>query len=157
MAETVHLYGRVFVRGRIQAVTGLPSASTTRRSWAYQASPDVRLTQYQPAGAVLFYPHRYPELRRRATADEMKRLAHRAVREGLSARALEALIRGLGKKPAAAKGPPETAAIRDLATRLQRRLGARVRIAQKTPKSGRIEIDYTSLDELDGILGKIGV
>jgi ParB family chromosome partitioning protein len=91
------------------------------------------------------------------SAEEMKRLAHRAVRESLSVRALEALIRGLGKKPAAAKGPPETAAIRDLASRLQRRLGARVRIAQKTAKSGRIEIDYTSLDELDGILGKIGV
>ena len=40
--------------------------------------------------------------------------------------------------------------------RLQRRLGARCRILQKTASTGKLEIDYTSLDELDGILGKIG-
>jgi ParB family chromosome partitioning protein len=90
------------------------------------------------------------------TSEEIRKLAQRAVRERLSVRALEAIIRGASKKPG--KGAPtESAATRDLAHRLQRRLGARVRIAQKTPKSGRIEIDYTSLDELDGILAKIGV
>ena len=90
------------------------------------------------------------------TSEEIRKLAQRAVRERLSVRALEAIIRGASKKPG--KGAPtESAATRDLAHRLQRRLGARVRIAQKTPKSGCIEIDYTSLDELDGILAKIGV
>jgi ParB family chromosome partitioning protein len=46
--------------------------------------------------------------------------------------------------------------VRDLAARLQRRLGARCRVIQKTARSGKLEIEYTSLDELDGILSKIG-
>jgi ParB family chromosome partitioning protein len=90
-------------------------------------------------------------------ADEMKKLAQRAIREGLSVRALEALIRALGKKPAKKGGPSDSAATRDLATRLQRHLGARSRIVQKSASSGRLEIEYTSLDELDGILSKIGL
>jgi len=89
-------------------------------------------------------------------ADEMKKLAQRAIREGLSVRALEALIRGLGKKPAAKNSPAESASTRDLAARLQRHLGARCRIVQKTAKTGKLEVEYTSLDELDGILSKIG-
>ena len=89
-------------------------------------------------------------------ADSMKKLAQRAVREGLSVRALEALVRGLTRKPAAKAGPADSAGTRDLVARLQRRLGARCRILQKTASTGKLEIDYTSLDELDGILGKIG-
>lgn len=87
----------------------------------------------------------------------IRRMAQRAVREGLSVRATEALVR-LGtskgaKKPATAT---ETPAIRALAQRLQRRLGARVRLVPKTAVAGRLEVEYTSLDELDGILAKIG-
>ena len=91
------------------------------------------------------------------TSEEMKRLSARAVREGLSVRALEALVRGLAKKPSKKAVPPESAAVRDLAARLQRRLGARCRLVQKTAVSGRLEVEYTSLDELDGILGKMGL
>lgn len=89
--------------------------------------------------------------------DEMKKLAQRSIREGLSVRALEALIRGLTKKPSKKGAPGDTAATRDLSARLQRHLGARSRVVQKTATSGRLEIEYTSLDELDGILAKIGV
>lgn len=91
------------------------------------------------------------------SAEEMKRLAQRAQREGLSVRALEALIRGLTKKPAKKDTPAESASTRDLAVRLQRHLGARSKVVQKTATSGRLEIEYTSLDELDGILTKIGL
>jgi ParB family transcriptional regulator, chromosome partitioning protein len=90
-------------------------------------------------------------------AEEMKKLAQRAVREGLSVRALEALIRALRKKPPRKGAPTESASTRDLAVRLQRHLGARSRVVQKTATSGRLEIEYTSLDELDGILSKIGL
>jgi ParB family chromosome partitioning protein len=90
-------------------------------------------------------------------ADEMKKLAQRAIREGLSVRALEALIRGLSKKPDRKDGPSETASTRDLSARLQRHLGARSKVVQKTATTGRLEIEYTSLDELDGILSKIGL
>jgi ParB family transcriptional regulator, chromosome partitioning protein len=89
--------------------------------------------------------------------DAVRKIANRAVREGLSVRATEALVRLLtlkGKKTAAA--PPESAGIRALAVRLQRRLGAKVRVVPKTTVSGRLEVEYTSLDELDGILAKIG-
>jgi len=90
-------------------------------------------------------------------ADEMKKLAQKAIRDGLSVRALEALIRGLTKKPSKGGAPADSAATRDLAVRLQRHLGARSRVVQKTASSGRLEIEYTSLDELDGILTKIGL
>ncbi len=89
-------------------------------------------------------------------ADAIRKLAHLAVRERLSVRALEALVRANGKTPVKGKKPEETASTRDLVNRLQRRLGARCRVVAKTAASGRLEIDYTSLDELDGILSRIG-
>jgi ParB family chromosome partitioning protein len=89
--------------------------------------------------------------------DALRRAAQRAAREGLSVRATEALVRELlggGKRGPQAAG--DTPATRDLVQRLQRRLGARCRLIPKGAATGRIEIDYTSLDELDGILSKIG-
>ncbi len=89
--------------------------------------------------------------------DQIHKTAQRAVRERLSVRATEALVRllamkGRKKSPASA----ETPGLRALATRLQRRLGARVRVVPKSAVSGTLEVSYTSLDELDGILAKIG-
>jgi ParB family chromosome partitioning protein len=88
--------------------------------------------------------------------DAIRKLAQRAVREQLSVRALESLVRAHGKPSTKAKKPEESASQRDLVNRLQRRLGARCRVVPKSAQSGRLEIDYTSLDELDGILGRIG-
>jgi len=90
-------------------------------------------------------------------AEAIRRAAQRAAREGLSVRATEALVRELlggGKRRTQAAG--DTPSTRDLTQRLQRRLGARCRVVPKGSTTGRIEIDYTSLDELDGILSKIG-
>jgi ParB family chromosome partitioning protein len=89
--------------------------------------------------------------------DQIRQAAQRVGREKLSVRATEAMVRLLllgGKK--GKKSPPESPAVRDLVSRLQRRLGARCRVVTRTSATGRIEIDYTSLDELDGILSKIG-
>jgi ParB family chromosome partitioning protein len=84
-------------------------------------------------------------------------MAQRAVREGLSVRATEALVRLLGVKGRKrAPDQAETPGIRALTARLQRRLGAKVRVVPKSAVSGRLEVEYTSLDELDGILAKIG-
>lgn len=92
-----------------------------------------------------------------AGVEEMRKVAQRAVREGLSVRATEALVRLLSLKGKKKSLPQkETPAIRALAQRLQRRLGARVRVVPKSDIAGRLEVDYTSLDELDGILAKIG-
>jgi ParB family chromosome partitioning protein len=89
--------------------------------------------------------------------EAIRRAAQRVVREQLSVRATEALVRQLTRKgkPAPTQGAP-TAAVRDLTQRLQRRLGARCRVVPKSGVAGRLEVEYTSLDELDGILAKIG-
>jgi len=89
-------------------------------------------------------------------ADAIRKMAHRAIREGLSVRALESLVRGLGQKGGKRLETPDSPGIRDLTHRLQRRLGARCRIVQRSATAGRLEVEYTSLEELDGILSKIG-
>jgi ParB family chromosome partitioning protein len=92
-------------------------------------------------------------------AETIRKAAHQVAREGLSVRATEALVRRLlhpgGDRARPAAGP-DSANVRALVTRLERRLGARCRLVQKDAKSGKIEIDYGSLAELDGILEKIG-
>jgi ParB family chromosome partitioning protein len=92
-------------------------------------------------------------------ADAIRRMAQRAMREGLSVRATEALVRAAsrkeGKRPTSAPSS-DTPALRALAARLQRRLGARCRVIPKSAASGRVEVEYTSLEELDGILARIG-
>jgi ParB family chromosome partitioning protein len=89
--------------------------------------------------------------------DAIRRAAQRVLREGMSVRAAEALVRellGRGRSPRAA--PAETPATRDLAARLSRRLGCRCRVTPRSKVAGRLEIEYTSLEELDGILQRIG-
>jgi ParB family chromosome partitioning protein len=89
--------------------------------------------------------------------EAIRKAAGRVVREKLSVRATEALVRLLTLKGRPTKAPKvESAALRDLTTRLQRRLGARCRVLPKSAVAGRLEVEYTSLDELDGILAKIG-
>jgi ParB family transcriptional regulator, chromosome partitioning protein len=91
-----------------------------------------------------------------ADPEAMRRMAQRAIREGLSVRQLEALVRAASRAPSRKAPPPQSAAVRDLVNRLSRRLGARCRVVQKSTSSGHLEIDYTSLAELDGILDKMG-
>jgi ParB family chromosome partitioning protein len=92
--------------------------------------------------------------------EAIKKAAARAIREGLSVRATEALVRsmasGRSEKSSPAANSAETPAIRDLTRRLQRRLGAKCRVVPKSSVAGRLEVEYSSLDELDGILAKIG-
>ena len=93
-------------------------------------------------------------------AEAMERAAERAIREGLSVRATEALVRSLTtkapKKPSRGAKSSDTPGIRDLTQRLQRRLGARCRIVPRSAPAGKLEVEYSSLDELDGILARIG-
>lgn len=91
--------------------------------------------------------------------EAIRKAAQRAIRDGLSVRATEALVRDLGKggkKKGDAGSAGESPAVRDLTQRLQRRLGAKCRVVPRSQQAGRLEIEYTSLDELDGILGRIG-
>lgn len=87
----------------------------------------------------------------------IRKAALKVARQGLSVRATEALVRlmvnPLGRKPG---GGEQSAAVKDLVARLQRRLGTRCRVVTRTAQAGRLEIEYSSLEALDGILSRIG-
>jgi ParB family chromosome partitioning protein len=88
----------------------------------------------------------------------IERLARQTVARGLSVRQVETLVRKErepAKDDGAAAPARQSAAARDLTERLQRALVARVRLVEEGQGRGKIEIHYTSLDELDAILAKI--
>jgi ParB family chromosome partitioning protein len=78
-------------------------------------------------------------------------------RKGLSVREAEALVRKLAAQPGAAnRVAAETDPdIRRLEAELTEKLGARVEVKHGAGGKGRVVISYHSLDELDGILGRI--
>ena len=85
--------------------------------------------------------------------------AGRAAREGLSVRELEVLVRKQAKSPGrsqksarAARTDPDIAA---LEVRLATSLGTKVRLKHRGEKGGRLEIEYYSLEQLQGILDKM--
>jgi ParB family chromosome partitioning protein len=84
----------------------------------------------------------------------IERLARQAVARGLSVRQVESLVKREreGEHPAP---PPVSPAARDLVHRLEQALATRVKLVQSSPKSGRLEIHYHSLDELDAVLARI--
>ncbi|MFB6259987.1 MAG: chromosome partitioning protein ParB, partial [Thiohalorhabdaceae bacterium] len=83
------------------------------------------------------------------------------VKKGLSVRATEDRVRkatkesGQGQaagKPAPNRKDPD---VERLEQDLGERLGAKVRITQRQNR-GRVEIEYASLEELEGIVAKLG-
>ena len=92
-------------------------------------------------------------------AENMERLGRTAAARELSVRQVEQLVRqerDRGASPAAARdAPAKTASARDLETRLSRGLGTRARVVEAGPGRGRLELHYTSLDQLDGILARL--
>jgi ParB family chromosome partitioning protein len=88
------------------------------------------------------------------------RLARQTVARDLSVRQVEALVRkerqdASAAAPAKPTPEPPSPAARDLTLRLERSLGTRVKLVQLDPTRGHLEIQYHSLDQLDGILDKI--
>ncbi|MDE1887573.1 MAG: ParB/RepB/Spo0J family partition protein [Gammaproteobacteria bacterium] len=83
--------------------------------------------------------------------------ARRVVARHLSVRDTENLVRRMLKENgAAARGTRRVDPnIRQLETELTRKLGATVKIEGGAGGKGRLVIQYTSLDELDGILARI--
>lgn len=88
--------------------------------------------------------------------DKQLELAKKVVKQGLSVRATESLVKQLstGKKnkPTHKAKDPN---ISSLENDLSQRLGANVAIHHQANGRGRIEIRYNSLDELDGLLKHI--
>ena len=97
-----------------------------------------------------------------ANRREQALAAQRVVREGLSVRETEALVRqlltpaaGKGRSDAPAAAQKEDPNVRALQQDLTEKLGAKVLIQQGSAGKGRLVIAYNTLDELDGILRHI--
>jgi ParB family chromosome partitioning protein len=90
--------------------------------------------------------------------DKSKQLevANKVVKQGLSVRATESLVKQLsaGKKSKSAQKSKD-ANISGLENELSQKLGANVAINHQANGRGKIEIRYNSLDELDGLLKHI--
>ncbi len=89
--------------------------------------------------------------------EQQMQVARQVVARSLSVRQTEALVRQVqqqtpDRKQAKAQIDPNIRALQD---DLAERLGARVSIAHGQRGKGKLVIEYTSLDELDGILGHI--
>jgi len=80
-------------------------------------------------------------------AQAQRRAAREIISRGLSVRETEALVRKLTEPPAPPKAKKTDVHTRAAEERLRLALGTRVRIVRKG-KSGRIEVDFTSEDEL---------
>lgn len=89
-------------------------------------------------------------------AQDQSQAARTVVGRGLSVRQTEALVRKLLTQKT--NPAPETAIdpnIRHLQDDLSKRLGTRVQIQHSAKGKGKLILPYSSLDELDGILGHI--
>ena len=75
--------------------------------------------------------------------------------KGLSVRDTEKLVKKLLSEPKAKPVPEKDPNIEALQTELAEQLGAKVEISCNTKGKGRLIINYTNLDELDGILTHI--
>ncbi|MFV8572279.1 ParB/RepB/Spo0J family partition protein [Marinobacter sp. SBS5] len=90
--------------------------------------------------------------------EQQMQVARQVVAKSLSVRQTEALVRRFQQETPEEKGEAKKVLdpnIRALQDDLSERLGARVSIAHGKRGKGKLVIEYTSLDELDGILGHI--
>ena len=94
------------------------------------------------------------------SSDTIVRLARRVAAREMSVRQVEGLVRRERESHGNGNGAPTpaarpTASARDLAERLSRGLGARVKIVEAGADRGHLEIHYHSLDELDALIGRL--
>ena len=84
-------------------------------------------------------------------------VAKTIVARGLNVRQTETLVRNLGSKPTTGrKSPGKNPDIRRLEGKLGQSLGQPVEIKHTNKGKGKLIINYNSLDELDGILARMG-
>lgn len=89
-------------------------------------------------------------------------IARKVIKQGLSVRATEQLVKKLKDKGSKSKSSKKTSTssrldpnLRSLQEDLSERLGAAVTIKHNKNGKGSLEVRYNSLDELDGILSRI--
>jgi len=86
---------------------------------------------------------------------EMQNLLSRIVKDGLSVREVEKAVKHRkGRISSKRKGPDPSPEITSLTRRLERQLGSKVNI-KEGKRGGRIEILYSGLEELNGVVEKI--
>ena len=88
------------------------------------------------------------------TAVEQLEVASKVVKQGLSVRATENIVkeRLRGKKDNSLKNKPKDSNITTLESDLSQKLAAKVLISHQSSGRGKLQINYNSLDELEGIL-----
>ena len=90
------------------------------------------------------------------TGGAQTQAAQQVIERGLSVRDTETLVNRLLERPTVRKTTrtvdPD---VRELQQQLSEKLGAKVHIAHGRNGKGSLTIDYNSLDELEGILGRI--
>ncbi len=90
--------------------------------------------------------------------EEQPTAAREVVRRGLNVRQTEQLVRGWGKKAEDGGKPrPRDRDVERLENRLGEHLGTRVALQHNARGKGRMVVDFHSLDELEGILEKLGI
>ncbi|NTX05971.1 ParB/RepB/Spo0J family partition protein [Myxococcus sp. CA051A] len=86
---------------------------------------------------------------------ELQNLAKQVADKKLSVRDTERLVqqsRTHGKKDAGKTPPKQSPQVKSLVEELQRRLGTKVRLTERSPGKGTIEVDFFSYDDLDRLL-----
>ena len=93
------------------------------------------------------------------TGIQQDQAAKKVARDGLSVRETENLVHRLlsGDKGAAKPAQNSDPDIQALQRRLMDHLGASIQIRQKNNGSGEVVIKYSSLEELDGVLGRFNL
>lgn len=88
---------------------------------------------------------------------EQVKAAHQVSAKGLSVRETEKLVKRMinGFETSAKQPTAENPDVLNLQGKLSETLGAKVKITHKNTGKGKLEIQYNSLDELDGILAHI--
>ena len=91
------------------------------------------------------------------TKSKQLEIASKVVKQDLSVRATESLVKQITHKNKASKPAKKTKDpnIKSLENNLSEKLGARVSINHQANGKGKVEIGYNSLDELDGLLKHI--
>lgn len=98
-----------------------------------------------------------------SSEEDIERAAREVIAKRLSVRKAEALVRSLKKKPeekqtgtAKASETGDSPEIRDLISRLERSLATRCRLDHKKKgQSGKLTIEYESLEDLDRIIDRL--
>ena len=82
-------------------------------------------------------------------------IAQRIIRDQLSVRDVEKLVKTYGKIPAVPKKDTSSADYRELEERLKLSLGTRVSISARANGKGKVEIEFYNNDDLEKILDRI--